>query len=149
MATPPKDTSAPTVGLREKDQPAAKHEPARHVASDGTEQIVFTMRAPTGEVVKVEKVDAGGNRHELSREDISGLVGKNEVREIEDALDEAFEAGICSLLDPSSEVEEDPETGDELAFRRELLTLVVGAGVRRRLQQRIVQRVILSRAASR
>ena len=149
MATSPEDASVPKGSPREKDPPAPKHEPGRHVAGDGTEQIVFTMRAPSGEVVKVEKVDAGGNRHELSREDISGLVGKNEVREIEDALDEAFEAGICSLLDPSSEVEEDPETGDELAFRRELLTLVVGAGVRRRLQQRIVQRVILSRAASR
>ena len=149
MATPPEDISVAKGSPREKDPPASKHEPARHMAGDGTEQIVFTMRAPSGEVVKVEKVDAGGNRHELSREDISGLVGKNEVNEIEDALDEAFEAGICSLLDPSGEVEENPETEDELAFRRELLTLVVGAGVRRRLQQRIVQRVILSRAASR
>jgi hypothetical protein len=148
MATP-EDMSVPKGSPREKDHPAPKNEPARHVAGDGTQQIVFTMRAPGGEVVKVEKIDAGGNRHELSREDISGLVGKNEASEIEDALDEAFEAGICSLLDPSSEVEESPETGDELAFRRELLTLVVGAGVRRRLQQRIVQRVILSRAAGR
>ena len=149
MATSPEDASVPKGSPREKDPPAPKHEPGRHVAGDGTEQIVFTMRAPSGEVVKVEKVDAGGNRHELSREDISGLVGKNEVREIEDALDEAFEAGICSLLDPSSEVEENPETGDELALRRELLTLVIGAGVRRRLQRRIVERVILSRTASR
>ena len=123
--------------------------PEDPAAGDGTEQFIFTMRAPTGEVVKVEKIDVGGNRHELSKEEIAGFVGKNEVSEIEDALDEAFEAGICSLLDPRSEVEERPETGDELALRRELLTLVVGAGVRRRLQQRIVQRVILSRAASR
>ena len=149
MATPPEDISVAKGSPREKDQPAPKHEPARHVAGDGTEQIVFTMRAPSGEVVKVEKVDAGGNRHELSREDISGLVGKNEVNEIEDALDEAFEAGICCLLDPRSEVEERPETGDEVALRRELLTLIVGAGARRRLQRRIVQRLILSRAANR
>jgi hypothetical protein len=107
------------------------------------------MRAPAGEVVKVEKIDVAGNRHELSKEEIAGLVGTKEVSEIENALDEAFETGICSLLDPSSEVEENPETGDELALRRELLTLVVGAGVRRRLQQRIIQRVILSRAAGR
>ena len=118
-------------------------------AGDGTEQFIFTMRAPTGEVVKVEKIDVGGNRHELSKEEIAGFVGKNEVSEIEDALDEAFEAGICSLLDPRNEVEERPETEDELALRRELLTLVIGAGVRRRLQRRIVQRVVLSRAATR
>jgi hypothetical protein len=118
-------------------------------AGDDTEQIIFTMRAPRGEVVKVEKIDVGGNRHELSKEEIAGFVGKNEVSEIEDALDEAFEAGICCLLDPRSEVEERPETGDEVALRRELLTLIIGAGVRRRLQRRIVQRLILSRAASR
>ena len=71
------------------------------------------------------------------------------MSEIEDALEEAFEAGIRSLLDPKNEVEERPETEDELALRRELLTLVIGAGVRRRLQRRIVQRVALSRAATR
>jgi hypothetical protein len=79
-------------------------------AGDDTEQIIFTMRAPRGEVVKVEKIDVGGNRHELSKEEIAGFVGKNEVSEIEDALDEAFEAEICCLLDPRSEVEERPET---------------------------------------
>jgi len=149
MATPPEDPTVPKGGPREKEQPGAKHEPARHATGDGTEQIIFTMRAPAGEVVKVEKIDVAGNRHELSKEEIAGLVGTKEVSEIENALDEAFETGICSLLDPSSEVEENPETGDELALRRELLTLVVGAGVRRRLQQRIIQRVILSRAAGR
>lgn len=127
MATPVKDTTA----------------------GDGTEQIIFTLRASTGQVVKVEKIDAGGNRREFSKEEITGFVGKNEVSEIEDTLDEAFEAGICSLLHPTSEVEEGPETADEAALRRELLTLIVGAGVRRRLHRRIVQRLVLSRAASR
>src|SRR6516225_7086697 len=146
MATPPE---VPKGGPRDKEQPAPKHDPARHAAGEGIEQIIFTMRSATGEVVKVEKVDAGGNHHEVSKEEIAGLVSKNEMSEIEDALDEAFEAGICSLLDPRNEVEERPETEDELALRRELLTLVVGAGVRRRLQRRIVQRVALSRAATR
>jgi hypothetical protein len=149
MATPPEDFATPTDGPREKEQPAPKHEPARFAAGDGTEQIIFTIRAPAGEVVKVEKIDVGGNRRDLSKEEIAGLVGKSEENEIEDALDEAFEAGIRSLLDPRSEVEESPETGDEVALRRELLTLIVGAGARRRLQRRIVQRLILSRAANR
>jgi len=148
MATPG-DTPVPKGGPREKEPFAPKHEPVRTTAGDGTEQIVFTIRAPTGEVLKVEKIDVGGSRRDLSKEEITGLVGKSEESEIEDALDEAFEAGICSLLDPRSEREESPETGDEVALRRELLTLIVGAGARRRLQRRIVQRLILSRAASR
>ena len=145
----PEDTAVPKGGPREKEQLAPKHEQVRPAPGEGTEQIIFTMRAPTGEVLKVEKIDVGGNRRDLSKEEVAGLVGKSEESEIEDALDEAFEAGISSLLDPRTEVEESPETGDEVALRRELLTLIVGAGARRRLQRRIVQRLILSRTASR
>ena len=148
MATP-EDTAVPKGGQREKEASVLKQEPTQFPASDASEQIIFTMRAPAGEIVKVEKVDAGGQRRDLSKEEVAGLVGKSEESEIENALDEAFEAGICSLLDPRSEVEESPETPDEVALRRELLTLIVGAGARRRLQRRIVQRLILSRAASR
>jgi len=148
MATP-EDTAVPKGGPRDREQPAPKQEPARFSAGESTEQIIFTMRAPTGEVVKVEKIDARGSRRELSKEEIAGLVDESEKNEIEEALDEAFEAGICSLLDPRSEVEESPETGEEVALRRELLTLIVGAGARRRLQRRIVQRLILSRTAGR
>jgi hypothetical protein len=136
-------------GPREREQSAPKHEPGRSAESTGIEQIIFTMRAPAGEVIKLEKIDVGGNRRELSKEEIANLAGENEASEIEDALDEAFEAGISSLLDPIEEEEESPETGNEVALRRELLTLIVGAGVRRRLQRRIVGRLLLSRAASR
>jgi hypothetical protein len=151
MATAAKDPSGSKGGPREREQSAPKHEPGRSAESTGIEQIIFTMRAPAGEVIKLEKIDVGGNRRELSKEEIANLAGENEGSEIEDALDEAFEAGISSLLDPIEEEEEEesPETGNEVALRRELLTLIVGAGVRRRLQRRIVGRLLLSRAASR
>ena len=98
MVTP--DDTAAKGGPREKEQLAPKHEQVRPAPGEGTEQIIFTMRAPTGEVLKVEKIDVGGNRRDLSKEEVAGLVGKSEESEIEDALDEAFEAGISSLLDP-------------------------------------------------
>jgi len=148
MATAGEDSSVPKGGLHGREQPAPKHETGRPAESTEIEQIIFTMRTPAGEVIKLEKIDVGGNRRELSKEEIANLVGKNEVSEIEDALDEAFEAGIRSLLDPIED-DESPETGDEVALRRELLTLIVGAGVRRRLQRRIAERLLLSRAASR
>jgi hypothetical protein len=148
MARAAEDPSGSKGGPREREQSAPKHEPGRSAESTGTEQIIFTMRAPAGEVIKLEKIDVGGNRRELSKEEIANLAGENEASEIEDALDEAFEAGISSLLDPIED-EESPETGNEVALRRELLTLIVGAGVRRRLQRRIVGRLLLSRAASR
>ena len=148
MATAAEDPGVSKGGPREREQSGPKHEPGRPAESTGIEQIIFTMRTPAGEVIKLEKIDVGGNRRELSKEEIANLVGKNEVSEIEDALDEAFEAGIRSLLDPIED-EESPETGNEVALRRELLTLIVGAGVRRRLQRRIAERLLLSRAASR
>src|SRR6516165_9371826 len=109
MAIPPENSSVPKDVLRTKEQPASKDEPALPSAAEDIEQIIFTMRAATGEVVKVEKMDAGGNRHAASKEEIAGLVGHNEVKAIEEALDEAFEAGISSLLDPENELDESPE----------------------------------------
>jgi hypothetical protein len=72
-------------------------------------------------------------------------VDKQNLDEVEAALDEAFEAGICSVLDPGSEDETPEETAEEMELRRTLLKLIIGREVRRRLQRRIVQRLILSR----
>ena len=41
-------------------------------ASDETEQLVFTLRTATGEVLKVEKVDPTGKRSEVPLDEPSG-----------------------------------------------------------------------------
>jgi|SRR5208282_839725 hypothetical protein len=156
--TPDGDSTATKGGAaRDKEQPAPKQTPVqsqvqsgpvRLAPADGTEQLIFTMRIATGEIVKVEKIDVGGKRQDISHDEIAEHVEKKELSEIENALDEAFEAGITGVLDPGSEFEEISEADeDEIALRRALLTLIIGAGARRRLQRRLVQRLILSRAA--
>ena len=76
------------------------------------------------------------------------LAGKQNLDEIEAALDEAFEAGIFSVLDPGGDGEATEESQEEMDLRRVLLKLVIGREVRRRLQRRLVQRLILSRTTS-
>jgi hypothetical protein len=92
-----------------------------------------------------EKVDPDGKHQKLAKEEVLSLVGKDDFREIETALDEAFEAGILSVLDPGGDPEIEAKAGDEsdeeMELRRALLAGIVGRGVRRRLQRRLVQRL--------
>ncbi len=135
---------------REKEHHGTKRERARHAASEETEQLIFTLNAATGVVVKIEKADTSGKRHEIPQNETDALAGKGNLHEIEAALDEAFEAGISSVLasiggDGShDEIEEAEETEEEKELRRVLLTHIIGREVRRRLQRRLVQRLILS-----
>ena len=115
------------------------------------EQLVFTLCVATGQIVKVETVDSGGKRHEVPTDEAVELAGKDDMKGIETALDDAFEAGIISMLDPESDAEESnesnesDETAEDLRLRRELLTLIVGSEVRRRLLRRLAGRLILTK----
>lgn len=118
------------------------------------EQLVFTLCVATGQIVKVETVDSGGKRHEVPTDEAVELAGKDDMRGIETALDDAFEAGVISMLDPESDAEEcnesnesneSDETAEDLRLRRELLTLIIGSEVRRRLLRRLAGRLILTK----
>jgi hypothetical protein len=115
------------------------------------EQLVFTLCVATGQIVKVETVDSGGKRHEVPTDEAVELAGKDDMKGIETALDDAFEAGIISMLDPESDAEESnesnesDETAEDLRLRRELLTLIIGSEVRRRLLRRLAGRLILTK----
>jgi hypothetical protein len=137
----------PNGGPRER-QPPLKSEPARAASKDETEQFVFTRRVATGEVIKAEMIGSDGQRHAISPKEAAALVGKDELHEIESAIDEACEAGISGVLDLGWAHDDMPENEDEAALRRALLTVIIGAGARRRLQRRIAQRLMLSRAVS-
>jgi len=108
--------------------------------------LIFTLNSDTGEVIKIEKVDAVGNRGEVPKTEALSRAGKENLREIDTALDDAFEAGICGMFnDTARDDEPEDETDEEIALRRVLLTGIVGRDVRRRLQNRLAQRLILAR----
>lgn len=115
------------------------------VASDETEQLVFTLRTATGEVLKVEKVDPAGKRSEVPLDEAVGLAGAEDIEEIDAALDDAFEAGITSMFDSEADLADCDEPAEDLKLRRELVELIVGKKVRQRLQRRLTSRLIVSR----
>ena len=105
------------------------------------EQVVVTINAPMGRIVKVERID-NGKRHELAQDQWAKLIGDDEVEEIENALEEAFEAGIAAMLGEEFEDDEAYEDDEERDLRR---ALIAGLLRRRPVQRRILQRVVVSR----
>jgi hypothetical protein len=112
--------------------------------TNGTEQLIFTLDATTGAVLSIEKVDRDGSRHEVPRDETVALAGKGNLHEIEAALDEAFEAGISSVLEPMGKDEPEDESEEDTELRHLLLMHIIGRNVRRRLQHRLLQRLALS-----
>ena len=146
MSAPSESTVESRPMPREQGPQAARREPGRAAAVEETEQLIFTLRKTSGEVVRIEKVDSGGKRSEIQKDEAAMLAGKQNLDEVESALDEAFEAGIFSVLDPGGQQEAAEETDEEIDLRRLMLKLIIGREVRQRLQGRIAQRLILSQA---
>ncbi len=112
------------------------------VGASEEEQVVVTINAPIGKIVSVEKIDKTGKRHELAEEEWAKLLGHDEVDELEFALEEAFEAGIATVLGEEYEDDEADEDEEERALRQ----LLIGGLLRRRpVHRRILQRVVVSR----
>lgn len=115
-------------------------------APEDTEQLIFTVSAKTGAVVKIEKIDTHGKRREIPTKETIALASKDNLHEIEVALDEAFEAGITSVLDTNADADTDDSSDEDIELRHALLSGLIDPSVRQRLQRRLVQRLILSKA---
>jgi hypothetical protein len=138
----------PRDSQRERGSPGSRPEPSRPAPAEETEQLVVTMIAATGEILKIEKVDKAGKRDELSEEESAKLAGEDEVREIEAALEEAFEAGVAGALgeDDEDDEDEDDEDNEEKALRRLLIGgLLRRRPVMRRLRRRFLRRLLVRR----
>jgi hypothetical protein len=106
------------------------------------EQLLVTIHAPTGKIVKAEKIGKAGKPQEVTEEEWTRFVGEDEVDEIETALEEAFDAGIAAMLGEEYEDEGAYEDDDEKALRR---SLIAGLLSRRHVHRRILDRVLIAR----
>lgn len=129
----------------EKEQHGTKQARKRQAAGGDAEQLIFTLNTATGALISIEKVESDGTRHEVRLDETVALAGKGNLHEIEAVLDEAFEAGISSVLEPTGQYEPQDETEEEAQLRRALLGSIIGQNVRRRLQRQLAQRLALSR----
>lgn len=119
----------------------------RDHAVEAAGQLIFTVDAATGAITSLEKVDAHGKRREISREETVALTDKDSLREIEFTLDEAFEAGITSVLEPESAgLDLEGSSAEDNDLRHAMLEEIIGRRIRQRLQRRLVQKLILSKA---
>jgi hypothetical protein len=124
------------------DALGSRRPPSRSTPTEETEQIVLTL-SPKGEVLKVEKIEKSGQRHELSDEEFAALAGEDEREDLEAAFEEAYAAGVSDALGDEDEDEDEEE--EEIALRQ----LILGRAVGRQLLRRGLRRLILRRALRR
>ena len=105
-------------------------------------QLVVTINPAMGGIVKVEKIDKAGKHEELSEEECARLIGEDEVEVIQDALDEAFEAAVVSVIGEEDHAQGEYEDEEEKAIRRFLIGDIL---IPRAVRRRILHRLLLSR----
>ena len=104
--------------------------------------LTITVRAGTGQIVKIESVDDTGTRHELSDKEKATLATKKGRATLETILEQAFEAGIVCVL--GDEVgEDDPAEAEE---ERDLRHFLLQPLIEDSAAAHLMQRDVLSRA---
>ena len=121
----------------------ARRQTSRPSPPEETEQIVLTLNPKKGEILRVEKLDKSGQRHEVSEEELAALVGEEEREELEAAIEEAYATGVTDALGDEDEDEDEDEAEESLR------QLILGRAVGRQLLRRGVRRLILRRALQR
>jgi hypothetical protein len=134
-------------GAREKasnpNEDSPKEEKMAEENQSGGKLFTFTIDADTAQVVKFETVDASGASHEMSDEEIVRLA-QQENQKLEQALEEAFEAGIDCILGTRDRRSEAEESEKDAELRHLLLTpLIEHSPARRLLQREATNRVLL------
>jgi hypothetical protein len=133
--------SAGHKGYRRKRN-AHKEPEMNEVSESATELFAFTIDAKTGQVVKLEGLDASGARHELTEEEKAGLAKIAKNTGLEEVVEQAFEAGIACVL--GGEVGQDAESVEDAELRHMLLAPLIEHSAARHLMQRdVLNRVVL------
>jgi hypothetical protein len=140
-----------TAGTRKKSVRAKAANPHRGPSEQrktadykqsGGKRFAFTIDADTAQIVKFETVDASGSSHEISSEEMANLIQQGRQK-LEQALEEAFEAGIGCVLgeDGRSGAE---ESAEDARLRHWLLApLIEHSPARRLLQPEAMNRMLL------
>jgi hypothetical protein len=105
--------------------------------------VSVTIEPASGRLVKVERVDAAGVRHELSKEDRARLAGPEAKATLQSVLEQAFEAGIECVLGDSG-LKEAAESQEDAELSRVLLrALFERSGAGRLMQGEVLNRAIV------
>ena len=106
--------------------------------------VTVTIDAESAEVVRIEGVDATGARHELSDEEKTNLIKERREERLEELVQQAFEAGIASVLGTEDEDETTEESPEDADLRRQLLApLIERSGLGHLTERPALNRAIL------
>ena len=116
-------------------------------ASDLSDLLTLTIDVKTGQIVKIESVDSTGAHHELSDEEKANLARQKNKSTVEAIIEQAFEAGIASVLGDGGE-EEDLEEEDSIESEKDanLRQLLLRPLIENSAAKRLIRRDVLSRA---
>jgi len=111
------------------------------------DEIVLTLSPATHDVVKVERLGRAGQRKELSEQESAELVGGDELDDVREAVQEAYEAGVAQGLDQDDDGDEADEDLVilELLLDRPNRVGQPGRDMRRAVLHRLLLRRLLRR----
>ena len=132
----PDDTKRETQASSERKQRPSATQP---------ELFTITFNAGTGEVVRFERIDANGVRHDLSESDRARLAAEENEGRLGGILEQAFEAGISCVLGGRANLDDERESEEEAELRRLLLRQLIQHSP----AARYMHRDVMSRAALR
>lgn len=142
-------TPKPPQPRAEKSEQPEATKPARATAVRADQPVhrlmtvTITIDADSAEVVRIEGVDATGSRHELSDEEKASLMKERHEERLGALVEQAFEAGIATVLGQEEE-ETTEETPEDAELRRELLApLLERSGLGHLTERTALNRAIL------
>jgi len=106
--------------------------------------VTITIDADSAEVVRIEGVDPTGARHDLSDDEKASFIKERRDERLAEVVEQAFEAGIASVLGVEDEEETAEESPEDADFRRQLLApLIERSAIRRLTERAALNRAIL------
>jgi hypothetical protein len=120
----------------EPKTPAAEGRKPKTTASasdqpGGADLFAVTVEAGAGRILKIERVDGSGARHEISEEERGRLVRIQAKATLERLIEQAFEAGIDCVLGAGEK--QPPESNEDAELSRALLRSLIARSPARRL----------------
>jgi hypothetical protein len=105
-----------------------------------TREVLITWGVPNGEVLKVEEIQASGERRTFDDRELAKLSSVGEWESLVAALEEAYAAGVRDATD---------EAGEEEGERSAAARMILWDEAARQELSRSVRRLILGRALGR
>ena len=96
-----------------------------------TKEVVLTLAAMNGDIIKIEALEKSGERRELNDDEFSALAGKDAV-DLAKAVEDAYATGIADALQDDYLGEDDEDEDETEILRRFILKIAAGRQLLRR-----------------